>query len=79
MAGVHYPVIKRVRREETQLNLDSRDGMDDMSSTNRGCADLTESNIAGLALFDQTRQKPELSSRQGQLGQLAHIRRFRSF
>ena len=56
MARVRDTVIKRVGREQAQLDLDSRDGMYCMGLADGVCADLTQADAANLAILDQFSQ-----------------------
>ena len=53
MARVHDAVVKRVRGEQAQLYLDSRDGMYGMGLANRVRANLAQADAADLALLDR--------------------------
>lgn len=52
MARIHDTVMKRVRREQAQLNLNSRDGLYSMGLANGIRANLTQPDTADLALLD---------------------------
>ena len=55
-ARVRDTVVKRVGREQAQLDLDSRDGVYRMGLADGVCADLTQADAANLALLDQFSQ-----------------------
>ena len=53
MARVRDAVVQRVRREQAQLDLDSRDGMHGVGFADGVGADLAEADAGDLALFEK--------------------------
>ena len=56
MAHVCNAVVERIGREQTQLDLNSQDGMYGMGFADRVRANLTQADAADLALLDQCGQ-----------------------
>jgi hypothetical protein len=56
VACIHDPVLQRVRREETQLDLDSRNWVHSMCLANRICIDLAQANTSDFAFCHQLSQ-----------------------
>ena len=56
MARIRNTILQRIRREQTQLDLDSGDRMHGMGLTDRVRIGLAQANATDLAFFDQVGQ-----------------------
>jgi hypothetical protein len=57
MTSIHNPIIERIRRKKTQLDLNRRNRMHSMRAPNSSRTDFTQPNPPNLALRNQLRQR----------------------
>ena len=57
MARIRNTILQRIRREQTHFDLDSRNGMHGVRSTDRVRVGLAQPDSTDLPFFDQVRQR----------------------